>query len=191
MRLTKYLNNPMTNESETPTNKGKKDGTIKLIAHNVHMLSCKDVTKLNCLLHNTHHYQYDIALYTESTLNSWKRETWDIVSNTAKSIWQHCKIQMNSVPDKQSGMWQPGGVLTMFLGNTIGRVRDTGNDSFGRWTWSTLYGSNGIKITIINAYMLCQRCHINGVSTYYMQLHRQYMQWNLPHPKYIQNAGRI
>ena len=144
-RMPQYLSNHPSQYFDLPITGSKDNNTIKIISNNVHMLNCKDPTKATCLLHTTYQCQYDIILLSETAINSWKREAWDAISNITHSIWQHHRLQMNSVPDDSSTTWQPGGVLSLFQGNIISRIQQSGNDEKGRWVWSTLLGRNNKK----------------------------------------------
>ena len=51
---------------------------------------------------------------------------------------------------------QPGGVLSMVIGDTTSSVVDQGrDDNLGRWSWVTLRGKHNIKTTIITGYRPC------------------------------------
>ena len=91
---------------------------------------------------------------------------------TARTIWKHTKIQINSVPDTCSNHCQPGGVMTIVNDDMVGRIKQSGYDDMGRWMWTTIQRGYNRHITIINAYILCQQTHVTKVRTYHMQMYR-------------------
>ena len=87
-------------------------------------------------------------------------------------VWQHNKTILTSTPDPMTKMYKPGGTLTIMTQQHVHRVKTTGSDELGRWSWIEMRGKKH-DIIIINAYMPCQRSTSNvGMLTYYMQLWR-------------------
>ena len=69
--------------------------------------------------------------------------------------------------------YKPGGTMVAALNQLVGHVIGKGRDELGRWSYITLAGTNGKRLTIMSAY----RVHNNpkaGPMTYYSQLIREH-----------------
>ena len=160
----------------------KDNNTLRMIGHNINSVSIKDQVKLISLFRHIHSLQCDVSLFTESCINSHRRDTWEHLRDTASCFSDYSRFCLSSVPDSCPGQYQPGGTISHITGGSLGRICLTGSDAYGRWTWFTLIGKNNMRISIINAYMVSQSSITTGSSTYYMQLYRAMQQAQLSSP---------
>jgi len=77
--------------------------------------------------------------------------------NSIKKEWHHSTFITSHLKEDITGEIQPGGTLTFITNNWTSRVIDRGTDPYGlgRWTYITLRGQQGTKVTIVTAYRVC------------------------------------
>ena len=51
--------------------------------------------------------------------------------------------------------YRPGGSMQIIMGTTSGRMREQGQDKYGRWAWTKLQGKNKKTLTVYTAYRVC------------------------------------
>jgi hypothetical protein len=74
----------------------------------------------------------------------------------------------SSIPANK--FYKPGGTLILAQGDVVGRIKEKGSDSLGRWSWIKLVGRNQCLITLILAYQVCVRpTNITGTTAYHQQ----------------------
>lgn len=92
------------------------------------------------------------------------------LQNIARKTFQHHAIQTATSSTLADKFYKPGGTMLMAQGNLVGRIKERGSDSLGRWTWMKLIGKNKKLITIISAYQVCMRpTNITGTTAYHQQ----------------------
>jgi hypothetical protein len=73
------------------------------------------------------------------------------------------------VVDSESA-FKPGGSAIVTMGRTAGRVKKSGVDSMGRWTYQALNGKGGKDILIVSVYQCCkQPTNSKGITAYHQQ----------------------
>eukprot|EP00957_Ditylum_brightwellii_P073741 5604003-Ditylum_brightwellii.AAC.1 len=50
---------------------------------------------------------------------------------------------------------QPGGTATLITSKSVQRVSNSSSDSLRRWSYVTMKGKNGRKITMVTTYRVC------------------------------------
>ena len=114
--------------------------------------------------------QVDIACLTEVNLDLTKAEVRYALMEKAKMLDKGMKLVMtsskhsiNNKPNKR------GGIMTIVRGNWSGRVKKSGSDQLGRWTYAVLQGKGARTIMIITLYRVCDQRHQQGNCTIYLQ----------------------
>ncbi len=70
---------------------------------------------------------------------------------------EHSKTVWSNTPTKFESMYKPGGTMNSVLGNTVARVKETGSDELGRWSYIKLSGKDNKVITFITVYQVCKK----------------------------------
>ena len=175
------MTNQDTNSMYTSTNK-KHSNTLRIVSNNINTLGINDPIRMQAMFHTLKQYESDISLLTETKTNSRNRNTWQMIQENANCMWSKPRMQLASVPDPHiHNNHQPGGTMTITQGPSLGRLIHSHIDKHGRWTSTTLAGKDNTKVTIINAYMVCQNSQTQGSSTYYMQLYRRMQHIDFKH----------
>ncbi|KAL7569758.1 hypothetical protein ACA910_005702 [Epithemia clementina (nom. ined.)] len=90
----------------------------------------------------------------------------------SRSLFSACKnilpnsrlvTTSSSIPSTKS--FKTGGTLAVAIGNSSGRVIDTGTDPLGRWSYLTFACKNHRKLTLISAYQVCLQPSSSSLST--------------------------
>jgi hypothetical protein len=68
----------------------------------------------------------------------------------SKTVWSH-------TPTKFESMYKPGGTMSSVVGNTVARIKETGTDDLGRWSYIKLSGKDNKVITFITVYQVCKK----------------------------------
>jgi hypothetical protein len=58
----------------------------------------------------------------------------------ARKLFQHHCLQTATSSTKADKFYKPGGTLLLAQGDTVGRIKERGSDSLGRWAWMRLIG---------------------------------------------------
>ena len=53
--------------------------------------------------------------------------------------------------------YKPSGMGIVSFGDHSGRIKETGNNSYGRWSYQIIDGKNNIDMLIISVYQCCKR----------------------------------
>lgn len=79
------------------------------------------------------------------------------LKSTIKKEWKHSALVTSHIIEDITSEIQPGGTLTVVTNNWTSRIIDRGADPYGlgRWTYVTMRGKDGIKITLVTAYRIC------------------------------------
>ena len=103
-------------------------------------------------------YQFDHFGMAETNCNWSKMDDEDRWYNRAKSMWKKSKsVVANNTRDISNDTKQPGGVLSITIGNAVSSITASGKDSIlGRWAWVTYKGKHDIHTTIITGYRPCK-----------------------------------
>jgi hypothetical protein len=116
--------------------------------------------------------QVDVQCYSEVNtdfLQTQQRqqfyENTKAMDRQARSVWGTSHV----VVDNKSA-FKPGGTAIVAMGKTAGRVKKSGMDSMGRWTYQLLDGKGGKDILIVSIYQCCkQPTNPNGITAYHQQ----------------------
>eukprot|EP00957_Ditylum_brightwellii_P148795 11327869-Ditylum_brightwellii.AAC.2 len=54
-------------------------------------------------------------------------------------------------------MYQSIGIALGLTGKYVSKVCDSGSDQMGSWSWITIKGKKGWKITLLSAYRVCKK----------------------------------
>ena len=112
--------------------------------------------------------------------------------NRIKQWWQHKKsIVSYNTKDINSDAYQPGGTISLTVGELTSRVYKTGKDKLlGRWSWTSYRGCRGIITTIITGYRPCR--NMTGNNTNYLQHKKVLMALGLqtcPREKWLEDIA--
>jgi hypothetical protein len=92
------------------------------------------------------------------------------LQNIARKSFPHQCIQTATSSTLANKFYKPGGTLIMAQGDLVGRIKDRGSDSLGRWSWMTMVGKNQRLVTVISAYQVCIRpTNRTGTTAYHQQ----------------------
>ena len=85
------------------------------------------------------------------------------IDNHAKAVWGTSQVIVE-------GEYKPGGTALVTFGKTAGRVKESGTDPMGRWTYQILDGKGDKEILIMNVYQCCKSpTNPTGITAYHQQ----------------------
>ena len=113
----------------------------------------------------------DVHLFAaaEHNLDTNKFAVQKSLHDIARRSFQHYNLQTATSTILAKNLYKPGGTLLMAQGDLVGRIKERGSDSLGRWSWMTMVGKNQRMITIISAYQVCARSSKRTGTTAYHQ----------------------
>jgi hypothetical protein len=79
------------------------------------------------------------------------------LQDIARKSFEHFALQTATSSIPADKFYKPGGTLILAQGDVVGRIKEKGSDSLGRWSWIKLVGRNQRLITMISAYQVCVR----------------------------------
>ena len=151
-----------------------KGNTIRVVYQNVHRsLSASDNPHTTTLLDNLNNMDADIFMASETNTN-WKSAAFrNEFKKKVNRVWPANRIAYSSSDvgiEFELHEFLPGGTCTMAVDNLSMRVVKVGEDEsgLGRWSYITLEGQGGRKITFITAYRICNGT-MKGARTNSMQ----------------------
>jgi hypothetical protein len=112
--------------------------------------------------------QADYRGIAEPCLDTDKYQVRQTLHDIAKQTFESYALDMASSPVTAAHNYQPGGVMSIMQGHTIGRIKSRGNDELGRWTYVKLFGRSDKVITLISAYQVCNNAR-TGTTAYHQQ----------------------
>eukprot|EP00957_Ditylum_brightwellii_P079977 6082145-Ditylum_brightwellii.AAC.1 len=59
------------------------------------------------------------------------------------------------MPEQTKSNFQPGGTATLVTDKWTSYICNSGKDKLGRWTYTTLKGKSGQRVTIVSTYCDC------------------------------------
>ena len=130
----------------------------------------KGAVKFRDLCSEIQSAEIDIFAAAEHNLDTNKFAVRQLLQGMAKKSFQHHHLQLatSSVPAHK--FYKPGGTMLLAQGNTVGRIKERGSDTLGRWSWIKLLSRNKGLITIISAYQVCVRpTHSTGTTAFHQQ----------------------
>ena len=79
----------------------------------------------------------------------------------AKAVWANSPLPSDT-------SFQPGGTSIVVFGKLASRVKTTGQDPLGRWSYVILEGKDGKEIIVISVYQSCKTTN-DGINTFHTQ----------------------
>jgi hypothetical protein len=70
---------------------------------------------------------------------------------------EHSKVVWSDTPITFNNMYKPGGTMSCVISNGVARVKETGSDDMGRWTYIKLAAKDNHVITVITVYQVCNK----------------------------------
>ena len=171
-----YYGNRMTTSEEWPAK--TKRGTLRIYGQNINGISkYTEYDEWEIMLDTMYNQQIDIACLSEINLDMNKTTVKYKLQEKAKQMDRGSQIvTATSKTTVTETEVKRGGLLSFVRGNWSGRILDKGAEKLGRWTYVTMSGNKGKKVTIINTYRVCdQRNHGDGNCTIYMQQEKDLM----------------
>ena len=109
---------------------------------------------------------YYVACFGEANLDLKKPVVMEQLYTRLKKIDPHAKLTKSISASKFSEThFKMGGTIMLTRGNWSGHIQKQGSDKLGRWSFQTMEGKDGKKITIINVYRVCKKNNNSGNCT--------------------------
>ena len=180
------IGDKLTLEEEWPRPKKRK--TLRFISHNVagfgtydgiyegHLYN-QDIIKL----------QGDVICLTELNVNLNNMKMRNDIFNIFKFTDRHSKTQIGKQPESltSANHYYPGGNLISTNGIIAGRIRKSGHDEAGRWSWMEIICKHQKNITVISAY--CSNGNLTGITTISYQEYRYYLRNGRKNPQKVRH----
>ncbi len=125
--------------------------------------------------HTCEQYGAAVVSLPETNLNWEAHDSVGILNTMIRKTWQHVTTTYSRAMEPFISSYQPGGTATLVCDNWTSRVIGKGEDphGLGRWSYITLRGKGTTKITIVTAYQVSQKYHLeHGERTAYKQQYR-------------------
>ena len=135
----------------------KPDNTFRILSKNPNGISVGVGGSMPMVLEDLQTSSVDMYLAPETKLDAtheWVRHRVNHACRQLHGRHFKCTISSSSIPFPTQH--KPGGVMAFLSGNNTGRVYQTGDDEFGRWTYIKLNGGGGRQITIVVTYQVCK-----------------------------------
>mmetsp|Transcript_8770 Transcript_8770/g.16930 ORF Transcript_8770/g.16930 Transcript_8770/m.16930 type:complete len:139 (-) Transcript_8770:649-1065(-) len=112
----------------------------------------------------------DIQCYNEINLDTTNDDIKQKLQQTIRKISPVSRSTWSSSAIPTPRDYKPGGTGVVTVGSHSGRVKSSGNDIYGRWSYQILDGKNGINILIVSFNQCCSNpTNILGGSAYNQQ----------------------
>ena len=148
--------------------------TLRILGQNLNGVSYyNDYLDLDMTLQQMDAMQVGIAGYSEVNLDMNKNNVkYDVVTKV-NFFDKSCVISTSSSKTTlTTSKYKRGGTMTITRGTWAGRVIQKGQDSLGRWSYTTLLGKKGQLVKIITTYRVCKKNSTNGECTIRSQQER-------------------
>jgi hypothetical protein len=123
----------------------KKPFTTRIYSQNVNGLQYqKDGGQYVELCRVAKEVQADVLCIQEHNLDTTQHQVQHTLHQATRKHWQRAKLTVSSSPITFQGTWKPGGTAILSAECITGRLVDSGHDSWGRWTYQTFRGQNGV-----------------------------------------------
>ena len=111
----------------------------------------------------------DIQCYSEVNRNFLRTEVRHKFYEGTKSMDRSSKAVWGTSLFTTDSNYKPGGTAIVTRGKTAGRVKKSGSDKLGRWTYQLLDGQGNKDILIVSIYQCCKQPTNPGGHTAYHQ----------------------
>jgi hypothetical protein len=181
------MDNPLPNHAiGDPLTLPKPATTTRIYFQNVNGINTSTIEgNWELLCTHIRDMEIDIGLFAETKLDTNQPAAMKRLHDTARNVFgQGCyKMEATTTPVPSAGLYKPGGIMALTIGDTIGRIFQGGRDELGRWCHLTYRRSNGPPITIITTYQVCDTEPTTaGPTTYATQLCSLYHRQNRDNP---------
>ena len=105
----------------------------------------------------------DIQCFVENNINVSNFYTRRNLYKTLKKTDSFAKAVWANSPLPSDTSFQPGGTSIVVFGTLASRVKTTGQDPLGRWSYVILEGKDGKEIIVISVYQSCKVFKFFGV----------------------------
>ena len=148
--------------------------TIRIFGHNTNGISYKNnYLEWMLTLQQLEEYQVDVACLVETNLDTNKPSVRRDLKEKMRNFDKFAKLTTSSSKESHTETaFKPGGTCVMARGNWAGRVTAMGQDELGRWSFITMEGRQGKKVTFIAFYRVCKKNSENGKTTIRIQQER-------------------
>jgi hypothetical protein len=99
----------------------------------------------------------DFVGCSEHNLDFTQFRVQDTAYNAILKTVEHSKAMWSATPTTFDNMYKPGGTMSCVIGDGVARVKESGSDNLGRWTYIKLAGKENCIITIITVYQVCNK----------------------------------
>jgi exonuclease III len=164
----------------------KRSNIMRMYLQNPNGVSCGKMGDMDMLLDHLKHMEIDIFILPETNLDTHKAQVRSQVHKHFKKALGPgtYQIEMTTSNAEYTGQYKPGGVMGGVIGNTRGRIIESGHDKYGRWIFFRMSGQGRRVITIIGTYQVCQgNVRTAGPTTAITQQYSMLVQdgYNEPH----------
>ena len=146
----------------------ENDGIERFAFHNIHGTNLGKGFQVATEIESIIELGINVMGMTEinkpwSAGNKWE---YDLMMDTT---FGHSRTAYAAAPASYDTDYQPGGSLLTVNGNATGRVKEQGQDKWGRFAWFTMRGGRDEGILVISAYRVCHKKSDNpGTNTAFM-----------------------
>eukprot|EP00957_Ditylum_brightwellii_P101223 7713766-Ditylum_brightwellii.AAC.1 len=99
--------------------------------------------------------QVAAACFQETNRN-WKQvEVYNAIKKVFSKAWRKNKLITSNSPEQTPTAYHPGGTASVVFDKWVSQVCNSGSDTLGQWSYTTLNRKQGRKVTIISAYRVC------------------------------------
>ncbi len=99
----------------------------------------------------------DFVGCSEHNLDFTQFRVQDTANKAIRNTVEHSKAVWSTTPTPFDSVYKPGGTMSCVIGNGVARVKKTGGDDLGRWSYIKLAGKDDRVITIVTVYQVCNQ----------------------------------
>ena len=136
----------------------KDPSVTRLYFQNIQGASLQKLGTYYSTLEHTKDMDVDHAMFAETQWDTTKTSVQAAAHDQTRKVFGYMqyKLETTSSAIEAKGMWKPGGVMALTVGNLKGRVVDSGVDPMGRWVFTKFNCAEGRINTIICTYQVCK-----------------------------------
>jgi len=130
--------------------------------------------------------EVDVAGFSETNVDTTKPTVQQKLHSAVKHTTDRYRLQCASSKATAMLEYKPGGTATIVRNNAVGRVIAKDSDSIGRWSYVTLGGKDGKKVTFVSAYQPCKgKPKKDGSMTVITQQYAQFLEEKRHNPENV------